>query len=359
MLAEKRKYGFRIATENNINTIHYNIIELEGMSNLTPRARRYLSFFITVVKLGYTAISVSMESLAASIYRCQGQTKSVRTLRSALRELESFGFLHRNKYRIGDDHFRTVILLNAEKYSYWTKKRHGNITPITTSSHNSGYRQNMPKEVLTSKQSRVNSQDYYYSENNKPCARTRSNNNAIKRKFHPIIYTLMIVLKHELIPDRNRLLSMAAHELNDRQNAKSGIDYDYWECRWPFMDTSPGGERETTAKREIIPKLRTALCPRPPVTDTVYPGIPQDGLMGRNLQSRLLGGRGHLSDSPSSIRAMIQRFLHAGDSRPDEKVKSSSSSKVNIVDETVLTEHELCLLTGARNRTKQAFYNDW
>lgn len=357
MSALKQHCQFRVAKENELFSISYNFLELEGTSNLSPRARRYLFFFVSLVKLGYTAVAAPMEALAAAIFRAQGQTRSVRTLRSALAELESAGYLHRNKYRIGDDHFRSVIILHTERFVYWTRKRSGNVVPITTVNHNSGYRQNLPKADLTTTPLRVNSQNSSESDNTLPRTHTRSNLNTKSHKFHPIIFTLMIVLKREPREQRNRLLSQAAHEIRNRRDNASGVDWDYWETRWPFMDHRPGGERENTAKATILPRLESVLCPRPSLTALSESRSP--GGLGQNLPPPS-EGRGLIKpekpDSPETIKRLVRGFLDGKE--PDDPPPPKETAAEFLPGEVVLDERELAVLTGARVRTKQARQND-
>lgn len=353
-LAKQNQY--RVASINEIFSISYNFLELNGASNLTPRARRYLFFFVALVKIGYTAVAVPMEALAEAIYRAQGQTKSVRTLRTALQELEKTGYLRRNKYRIGDDHFRSVIILNTDKFVYWTQRRSKNVIPLPTQSHNSGYRQVLPKANLTTTKSRVNSQNTYKSENNKPRAHARCNLNTKNHKYHPLIYTLMVVLKGEPEVLRRKVLSLATHEIRIPDENVSGVNWRYWESRWPFLDHRPDGERELIAKSQILPALKKSLCPRSPEIQTKTHGSSfETGQFRDLLQS---GERGRFNhDDSSKIRELVSGFLK----NKQIQMSSSSSGGENtppLEGEIVLEETELALLTFARNRTKQISKHD-
>ena len=240
----------RVLNENSIYSIKYNTLTLDGTSNLSPRARRYLAFFVSVVKMGYRSISCRADVMADAIYRAQGQTKSVRTLSSAIRELESHGFMLRRTNRIGEDNFKTIITINAEKFTYWTKEREKNVIPLPTTSHISPYRQTLPRDDCRNESPRVNSQYSYSSENNKPRAHTRNNKHAKKFKFHPIIYTLMMVLRGK--PDKTKLVDIAHEELSG-QTSRAPLDWKGLESRWQAM---PIMERDGIARADIIPVLR-------------------------------------------------------------------------------------------------------
>jgi hypothetical protein len=252
----------KIAGKNECFRVIRNNFELDGTGGLSPRERRYLHFFISLAKLGYGTVAVSMDTLAAAIYQAQGQTRSVRTLRTALAELETAGYLTRRKYRIGEDHFRTVIVLNPDRFAYWTQVKTAKVIPLPTSSHVSSYRQDLPESDR-----RINPtvQTDSSSDNLRFEQRARSNFNTKKHRYHPVIYTLMVILKGQ---DRFPLLTLADSEVRGGDNL-SGVDWDYWSRVWPKLSASPGGERERTAKREIVPLLLAAIGKGPAVSPVV------------------------------------------------------------------------------------------
>ena len=199
-----------------------------------------------------------MDALADSIYRAQGQTASVRTLRSALVELEAAGYLTRRRCRLGADRAHAIIEIHQERFVYWTKIRSGNVIPCEPVSHNSPRRQVLPADDRRIKH-RVNSSSYHsLVENNvqEQRAGARSKKSAKKHHYHPIVYTLFCCMVAGR--EKQAAIEIARTELAGGVN-RSGVDWGYY-CRlWPALDCRPGGRRETTARSEIVPALMRCL----------------------------------------------------------------------------------------------------
>jgi hypothetical protein len=80
-----------------------------------------------------------------------------------------------------------------------------------------------------------------------------------KHRYHPIVYTLLCCLPPS--SDKTSVIEIARGELAGGEN-RSGIDWDYYSRLWPALDCRPGGRRETTARREIVPALIRQLSPK-------------------------------------------------------------------------------------------------
>ena len=255
--AKKILESKRICGKNELYTVVYCEFQLEGTSNLSPRARRYLYFLISLVRQGYTRIAAPMAIIADAIYRAQGQTSSVRTLRSALAELETAGFLTRLRCRIGRANAHAVIELHLERFVFWTKISHKNILPLNTYPHKSLQRQVLPGDDLRSNNSRVNSLNNCVTSIQEPRARTRSKKSAKKHFYHPIIYTLLCIIINT--PKKWKMIELAQKEIAEEIEPETGIDWRYFESIWPALDPKPGGRRENTAKCEILPNLSATI----------------------------------------------------------------------------------------------------
>ena len=254
--AKKILSNFRTARKNELYSIVHCDFHLPGTSSLTPRARRYLFFFIALIRSGYHSVAAPMAVISDAIYRAQGQTSSVRTLRSALAELESAGYLHRRKCRLGGDRSNAVIDLVVERFVFWTKIKYGNVIPCNTQSHISSCRQKLPADDRTIPTNRVNSQ--YSSDNNYKEANdhARCKKSANKHKYHPIVYTLLCVMANNR--QKHAAIEIAKREISGGENL-SGVDWEYYERLWPALDCMPGGRRERTAMSDIIPPLIRCL----------------------------------------------------------------------------------------------------
>jgi hypothetical protein len=269
-----RKITFdKIARKNDLYRIVATIFELPGTSNLSRRARRYLFFFIALAREGYCQIVAPLAVLADAIYRAQGQTASIRTLSSALAELERAGFILRHKCRLGAHHSSSVIDLYPERFAFWTRVRTQKISPLPispqpTSSYISPCRQVLPTDDRTIDHSRVNSCCSSVINNKEQRARARSNKSA-NFAYHPIIYTLICVI------DKNdarkaELLDTAKREIAGGENL-TGIDWSYYSRLWHSLDSNPGGRRERTARAEIIPLLTGSFQMTTPAEQEISP----------------------------------------------------------------------------------------
>ena len=248
----------QIAYKNDLYSICYSVFQLPGTVDLSPRERRYLFFLISLVRSGYSEIRAPMAVIADSIFRCQGQTASVSTLRTAIAELERRGYLTRRTFRVGPDRGRTVIEIHTDRFVFWTKISVQNISPLPTQSHISSCHQDLVGDDRKISSSVVNSQYSSDKRNNRSNTGARCNNSAKKNHaYHPIVYTLLCVLPRS--PQRASMIDLARREISTGDASDSGVDWPYYTKLWPALDPAPGGRRENTAKREIVPLLWRAL----------------------------------------------------------------------------------------------------
>lgn len=246
----------KIAGKNDLYRVDYCVFRLPGTSSLTPRARRYLFFLISLVTMGYEGISAPMGAIADAIFRAQGQTAGVRTLRYALSELERAGYLARRKCRVGADRGHAVIDFCLDRFVFWTRIKQTNVIAHPTSSHISSCRQDLPADYRRINH-RVNSCDSSVINIEEQRARTCSKKSAKKRNYHPIVYTLLCVIPRS--PVRDRMLRLAAKEISCGHSFESGVDWGHFAHLWRALDPAPGGGRERTARREIVPLLYAAV----------------------------------------------------------------------------------------------------
>jgi hypothetical protein len=342
--AEKLQLQGRVAGKHELYSIVHCNFSLPGTTSLSPRARRYLFFVISLVQCGYCRIEAPMDALADAIYRAQGQTASVRTLRSALAELEAAGYLTRRRCRLGADRAHAIIEIHQERFVYWTKIRSGNVIPCEPVSHNSPHRQVLPADDRRIKH-RVNTSSYSSLEANnvqEQRAGARSKNSAKKKKhhYHPIVYTLFCCLPPG--PDKTALVEIARGELAGGTN-RSGVDWEYYRRLWPALDCRPGGRRETTARSEIVPVLMRCLTSSslsPAIgkePHALESGAPPATAEQVSLLIAALSGRTDIEqDSKPEL---------AADSRPGEQVSES-------VGQGSLSGEDLSILLRAREKAK-------
>lgn len=243
-------FSNKIAKTNDLELFGFTVCDCHG-GEISNKSRALLSFVISAVKMGYCGISAPVDAVNRALYRSSGYSCSTRTLYRALSELESKGFIYRRKYRVGDDRFFTMIYFHLEAFSFWTRSKTQNVSPIPTVCSNSTPLPNWQKDAGTRSNSRVNSRkDYIY---NMPRARA---SRKYSKWVHPIVFTIGLLLRG---PDRKFALARATLELEmgGDIDGHSGVPWGAWP-RWQEMDKRA---RENIARREIIPRLldRTTL----------------------------------------------------------------------------------------------------
>lgn len=248
MIATKINHS-RIAGPNELYSTNWVQSQLIGAQTLSRGTRGYLWFCLALVKRGYETIAATQREIADSYYRATGGNRSIRSLQYALNELEENGFVRRSKYRVGSDHFRSVIVINKDAFAFWTRERSKNVTPIPTPVYNSSYAQKMPKDTgreITPCNNLLSSDSEY----KEPRAHMRSKSNAKQFKFHPIIFSLLTVLKWpKFEPVEIQLAKAELSGLVDRTE----IRWSKWERDWQRL---PIDEREGICRTSFLPRLR-------------------------------------------------------------------------------------------------------
>lgn len=247
----------KVALVNDLYTIQYCVFTLPGTSDLSARERRHLFFLVSLVRSGYTEIRAPMGVIADAIYRSQGQTSSVSTVRTAFRELELRGYLTRSRCRLGDAAACACIRIHVERFVFWTRVQQRNVVPCPTSCDISPRQQNLPGDDRRITSSVVNSQDSSIKRKDGSNACAGSKKSAKKYRYHPIVYTLLCVLPRS--PQKFAAIRMAEREIAGGISSESGLDWLHFARLWRALDPAPGGGRERTARREIVPLLIEAV----------------------------------------------------------------------------------------------------
>lgn len=342
--AEKLQPSSKVARKNELYSIVHCSFSLPGTTSLSPRARRYLFFIISLVQCGYCRIEAPMNVLSDAIYRAQGQTASVRTLRSALAELEAAGYLTRRRCRLGTDRAHAIIELHVERFIYWTKVRSGNVIPCSFDSHNSACRQVLPADDRRMKH-RVNSSSCRSLEETnvqEQRAGARSKKSAKKHHYHPIVYTLFCCLAAGR--EKQAAIEIARTELAGGVN-RSGVDWDYYRRLWPALDCRPGGRRETTARSEIVPALIRCLSRSASAVD---------GRQGADTSILESAPPATADQVALLIAALSGRTAIEQDSLPELGDDPRQDEQVSAKDkQNTLTGEDLSILLRARERIKK------
>jgi hypothetical protein len=253
-------FSGKTAQNRDLERIDYTVFSIVD-GNIPLRSRIVLSLFVSLAKLGYSRFGGNIGALLHCLNRIGGQMAE-RTLYSHLAVLERSGYIRRNKYRVGTDHFRTVIDIDSAALAYWIGGRTGNVVPYPTQSHVSPSMPIVQEDPGTINNSHVNSRNLTnkykeprgrardHKDRKKPTTRTREN---------PIIYTMRLIAHRRGLhrSDWFRIRDRARWEISageDLVAGHSGILWSEWLGRWASMSWA---EREAACSAEIIPKLQS------------------------------------------------------------------------------------------------------
>jgi hypothetical protein len=170
------------------------------------------------------------------------------TARRALAGLESQGYLVRRNCRLGDDAFGLKIVLNLDRWTYWTQKKSSNVTPLPTSSY-IPLRQSMRPGAETTTHG-VNSQDHIANRNNKHKGK--------KYNWNPIVFSILRVLTKSNAPDKWQIVNRAKFEceaisVGAHLSNPVGVPWELYQRQWRDM-TKP--VREQFVRTQILPVFR-------------------------------------------------------------------------------------------------------
>lgn len=278
---QKQSSGF--ATKNDLERISFSIIERRNQK-IDNKSNILLSCFIALSKLGKIGITSPIFHILKMINN-SGFSISERSLYRALNILQNEGIIRRNKYRIGDDRFCSVIVFNDEAFSYWTGKKSKKVIPVNTCNEISHNGTQLPKrqEVDRTKidlsvnirdnnnkytKPRAGARDQYIQSRGgvkvTPPSRSGNRKNAIMRS----IVICLDRMKNVHRSERKKAISRARSEIHGIYSDvkilnPSGIDWKYWISIWSEFSIPV---RESTAIRDLIPCL---LGRREVVTDTI------------------------------------------------------------------------------------------
>ena len=221
----------------------------QGPEGLSPRATRYFWWLVAMAKTGRWIVSGYCAAIAAAVYRVQGQTRSVRTLRAALRELEAGGWISVRPGRRG-----IAITLNRDRFSWWCQASFGNVTPIPTSPTKTDTRQLLPPSDRTN----IPTSDFSVLTkiSNKPLDKSKKRAN-YTNWIHPILFTIRCLLRGA--PDRFGLEVLAKTEIAGETSC-TDVPWPRYAAEWQRM---PIVEREGIARSWFLPALRAVTGSSP------------------------------------------------------------------------------------------------
>lgn len=266
-------------------------VQTVNPAGLSIRERNTFWVLLAALKRNESAvrIKITLGELASLVRRHTG-IGSPATVRRALAGLQSKGFLWRRRCRLGNDRLGLELMINRERWAYWTQMSAGKVSPITAPKPPTSV-YIPPRQSMGAGEDRTISQNTVNTCNiniNSSYARARGDNalyNFLSR--HPVMLTLWCLLKGS--PDmtlfdraKREVKALQAHQTPEEL---SGVPWEDLERNWDDMIPAV---RESYTKSQILPALRgessPAPSPRPlPPSGSPPPSTPEQAKEIRRL----------------------------------------------------------------------------
>jgi hypothetical protein len=228
-----------------VNTVH--------PGDLSRKERHLFWVLLALLRLvpGAELVRCTVDHLAA-VHRRVGLEGSPSTVRRALASLEALGFLSRRRCRLGPDRLGLLIEIHRDRWQFWLKQRSEKPPTSVYIPPRQSIGPGEDRTITTPRVNLPNSVESRY----KP----QESGQKIHR-YHPIVYTLMCLLKRTQATDRAALLRRAEGEIALEASGldvvnHSGVPWGQYERAWREMSVAT---REPFAAAEIVPRLRAAL----------------------------------------------------------------------------------------------------
>lgn len=317
----------RFADRQTLQSISWTMSGIAGTGNLSPRARRLLQLYVSLVRLTYGGLIAPLGAVSDTLARVlDGGSSSIRTIQRANKELSAanFIFIYQSRTKF------CRIKFNLEAFSYWTATKSHKISPLITNTHNVVSRETFPHSSPHATKSRPEDRTNIQSVvnlrnipdlNKKQRAGARAVCTNYKERKNPVLFSLLMVLRRATdlhACDRRRARMRAQCEVTAVAGGvslvnPSGVDWEYWSRSWPEMSIAV---RESTILREVLPLLlgnsgggeqesRSYSPPPPPTEEHVWelPSTPTSEEI--NKMVKLLGKFIEPENTPKPIAAPL------------------------------------------------------
>lgn len=247
------------AKERDLESISF-VIRDGAFPGLSNKAGAVLGLMIALFRINKSGIVACADSIIRKL-SSTGYRMSERTFYRALNELQAHGFFSRKKYRVGADKFGTNIIFIEERFRFWDSKKSSSPSPEIqpTYEYISPCLPNWQEDTRTKIDHRVTPKDPL-KVSNKPRARA----GGLKKRIHPILYSLLCVLLKTKNRDRALILSRARLEIEAERSGvtltgRSGVEWNR-----PSWQDMPFYQREKIVREEVLPLLcdKSTLEPR-------------------------------------------------------------------------------------------------
>ena len=240
----------KIAKKNDLEKISFLITDRK-VPGLTGKCRDTLMFLVALAKMGYTEVIAHVAVICQSIENSSGCSISERSLRRSLSQLESRGFIARQKFCYGTNRYQTHIILHIDRFLWWmnNKKSH-----LPQTAHT---RPKWPDYTITSNNTTLcNSKNSFIYSNSKPVEKsTNKTKKPYSNWLHPVLYSVIQSAKQLKVPADmlKYLISACENEIAGEKiglPAPSGIEWN--RSQWQKMSIA---ERESVARLDILPRF--------------------------------------------------------------------------------------------------------
>lgn len=345
----------RLANVQTVRSIDWTRSGIAGTGSISPRARRTLAIYIVLAKMGFDGLRSPMGAIADAVCRAgTGAGGSIRTLQRSHMELEQRGFIRRGENR--GDNRAAVIYFEKSAFAYWTGQKAQNVRPMCSSvvsretmCEHVPHAPNCRSSDRTKITPRVNIPTSIQKNETKQRAGARATK---KNRRNPVLFSVLMVLRSALdLHPRDRRSARARAEIESRSDGAgvelvnpSGVDWAYWSKRWEDM---PIAIRETTVKREILPRLLGRHEPPPPLPDRVSGAAPPPP---ESCAEQL---------TAEQIRSVCEALEASVSVSSTSRPAAEETHDPRAYPEIDPTDPDMALLITARDRARARAVNGW
>lgn len=224
---------------------------LRGLQGLPKDAQSWVWFFVEVLSMGFDEVRAPIGALTDARHRaCPGSNKSKSSTHRAFRALKDNGFISTRKFRIGANHYLSIISLNRARFEFFTRGRElTHMGKCARTYYSSSCESDWGYDDVTGITPRSETSCSYQQRGASCMPEKKKNAGKPSRQNHPVYYSLKCVLFRLGHPRRNQILKLALDEIAGA--AKSSLtDWGYWLPRWKDVSVAT---RENLVEKDILP----------------------------------------------------------------------------------------------------------
>jgi len=270
---------------NQLARIHSTSTQYAGMGRYTARLQRFIQFVIRCIEEGADGLAVTYAQIVRAQKDAGQPFSSPSTLRLQLQEAEQHGFVWRDTFKIGPMSSKTVIHFNLARFQYWLTPR-AHIAPVSpdyinaelAASRCEKYAEDAHTDLHGQKLAGVDatgdpsdSPTSRSSVETAPRARGKRFKNKTRgkgkgeRRYHPIVYSVMMATRGMPRERRKRIVALAKHEASRPSKRPRQSPWTQWDKRdqrtgrIAFEELTIPHEREWVVREQFVPYFEEVL----------------------------------------------------------------------------------------------------